>query len=449
MIVGLRTVSVVVLAAGLLGCGADSGVPPTRGESPARPHILLVSIDTLRADHLGAWGYERETSPFLDQLAAEGRRFSHAFVNTHGTPPSHTTLFSSLAQESHRVGMVTESDPEASSVVPPELDLLPEILARSGYATLAVTGGGFLSEEFGLSQGFSRFATRKGIRRQRRLLVHEIQRARATGQPVFAFLHSYEVHSPYKTPKEYGQLFGTFESDFRPTSRNLRALRGDVRRRLAPDDLAAIVAAYDRGIRYFDDELKRLFDELSEIGFLDDAIVLITSDHGEEFGEHGRVLHPGSLFDELLHVPLILSGPGVTPGTDDRMVSTLDLAPTLLGVAGEPVPAFMRGRNLLDPAIPAAEFRAVFSQYGGLLYSVRTRRYKLIQSVGKGRRLYDLVADPEEQVDIAAANKSEVRRLARALAEWRRTQPDVGASSQPTPELDAEQTERLRSLGYL
>jgi arylsulfatase A-like enzyme len=183
-----------------------------------KPNILLISLDALRADHLSSHGYHRRTTPFLNKLAAQGTRFSYATVNTHGTPPSHTTMFASLYQETHRVGMEALSHDDNAPLIPTEIELLPEILQRDGWTTIGVTGGAWMSAAYGFSRGFDRFSDQtEDASEGAALLVGAITRELASGRPVFAFFHTYEIHSPYRPPEAYVDLVGELTSSIRPT----------------------------------------------------------------------------------------------------------------------------------------------------------------------------------------------------------------------------------------
>jgi arylsulfatase A-like enzyme len=409
----------------------------------------LISIDTLRADHLGCYGYERDTSPFLDELAAGGARFANATINTHGTTPSHATILSSLYQEAH--GVQAGSDPPRA--IPPEVALLPEILRSHGYATLGITGGGNVGREFGFARGFDEFDDRAhsvkvGVRRALRRIAHHLEAPEP--RPLFVFLHTYEVHSPYAPPQAYHSLFGPTSSDFEPTSRNLLAIVNDARTALSSADLSHVVAMYDAGIRHTDDVLRSFFEELAELGFLEDAVVAVTSDHGEEFAEHGGLLHRALLYQEILTVPLIFSGRGVAPGLVDRSpVSSVDIAPTLLALANLPVPADMQGRPLLGASGErVGPERVTVAQYGPHLYAVRSGEWKLIETHDPpGLELYHLASDPGEQADVAGEQPQIVAELRRELAAWRRRH--ARSLTPVTADLDPEAVERLRALGYV
>jgi phosphoglycerol transferase MdoB-like AlkP superfamily enzyme len=358
--------------------------------------------------------------------------------------------------------MIPSGASRANNAVPGELDLLAEIAQREGYRTLGVTGGGFMGEKFGQSQGFDRFFSHRQIRdvlRRKHGLESELatllrelsSMGGADDAPILAFFHTYEVHSPYLSPASYQNLFGSHESEFLATSKGLAKARLRGKGALTPPDLESIEANYDRGIRYADDAFRRAFESLEARGFLDKALVIVTSDHGEELGEHGDLLHPGTLYDELLRVPLIMVGPGVPPGrVDTRLVSTLDVAPTILGLAGIEVPSSMQGRDLFSASAEAGEDDVVISQYRDLLYSVRSSRWKLIERRGRQPLLFNLRSDPTEQRNVARGHPRTVERLSARLGAWRQDTPSHELVSREAElSLTEEERKRLESLGYL
>lgn len=446
----LVSISVPILLVALVlgACGRDDG----RRSGPA-PNIILISIDTLRADRLGYHGYPRPTSPFLDRLAARSMVFEQAVVNTHGTTPSHASMLSGLYQQTHRVGFDTD-DLGLNLAIPPTVRLLPEMLGSAGYTTIGVTDGGNIGRRFGFDRGFDRHDDRGGgirrvLRRSLRYLAELGEAEEEKDQrPVFLFVHTYEVHSPYDPPEEYAQMFLDPESSstFDATSENLTRFsnRAD---QLADDDLARISDLYDAGIRYADEQLEAFFEELETEGLLDGALVVITSDHGEEFGEHGGLLHRGLLYDELLRVPLIVHGPNVVPGSSQEAASLVDLVPTILGYSGVAGPAHLEGVDLLDPE---REPRAVaVSQYAAGLYSVRSAQWKLIAStLANQPELFNLVEDPEERYNVYAPDHPMAVELRRELRQWlamERPEHGQGARS----DLSAEERLKLEKLGYL
>ncbi|MEM1178712.1 MAG: sulfatase [Acidobacteriota bacterium] len=422
--------------------GARGPAPP-----PERPHVLLLSLDTLRADRLGSYGHPRDTSPFLDEIAAGGTRFSQAFVNTHGTPPSHATLFTSLYQESHRVSYRARGG-QADHHLPEELPVLPQVLRDAGYSTVAVTGGGFMSEDFGWRRGFDSFRE-EGLEDGADALFRAIDRRR-DGTPIFAFFHTYEIHSPYDAEAPYPTLWGELPSDIDPSSEALKARSRRKPLRLSDDEREALLKRYDGGIRYTDDVLRRLFEKLEAIGFLAHALVVITSDHGEEFGEHGSLLHPATLYDELVAVPLILVGDGVRAGhIDDRLVSTLDIAPTIYSYVGVRAPRWASGHDLLAPFAPGRG--EVFFQYGDLLHGVRTPNFKLIQNLKTGdTKLFDLHKDPLEQRSLTRFRPRIAETLGERLDAWRASVPRFASRrEEDIPSLSDERLDELRALGYV
>lgn len=445
-IAGVETRLWAVVRAGLvvlvLACGPAPERTMEAGASP--PNLFLVSIDTLRSDHLSPYGYSQPTSPFLRSLVEEGRLYRQAVVNTHGTTPSHSTILSSLPQEIHRVGYTGSSEDRLPEGIP----LVQTVLGEGGYWTLGVTGGGNAGGKFGFDRDFDRFddssrAVVAGIETFFALLDQ-----RPTGQPFFGFFHTYEVHSPYAPPEEYRTTFGPGEGSVVPTSENLLEYAHRAHQ-LSDDDLGHIVGQYDGGIAHTDAAMARFFAGLEERGLLDNSLVIITSDHGEEFGEHGGLLHRGLLYDELLRVPLILWGSCLAGdhGERDALVSSLDIAPTLLGCAGLETPITWQGRDLLANVEPPIE--PIVSQYGRSLYSVRTATWKLIVADGEARELYHLETDPHEEHNLAQQEPGTVGNLLLYLRKWRQRQAAAGASQPGNVELSEEDRRHLEALGYL
>ncbi len=442
-----RRFAVVVLAmVAVAGCGR----PPAETRDWPPPNVLLISLDALRADHLSAAGYLRHTSPFLDELAARGTRYSHASVNTHGTPSSHTTMLSSLYQETHRVWADPASGDRRAPAIPNDVELVQEVFHDAGYTTAAVTGGGWMSASYGFSRGFDLFSDQgRDADQGAALLADSLQLAAEQGRPIFAFFHTYQVHSPYLPPARYRTLYGEFPSTIEPTSEALRPLSATAARQLAPTDFDFLISQYDGEIRFLDDCLRSMFRQLGEIGFLDNAVVLITADHGEEFGDHGGLLHRGTLFDELVRVPFIVLGRGVPAGVvDPALVSTVDIAPTLLAAAGIAPPASMEGRDVRAPSPTPWAGQRTFAQYRNALYSIRTPRFKLIQHHGGQLQLFDLVDDPRERRNLATARPALAARLEAELDAWQRARPRLGDEATARTEINPATEPQPRPMGY-
>ncbi len=419
-----------------------------RAPVPAPPHILLISLDACRADRLSCYGYERPTSPFLDTLASRGTRFALAFANTQGTVPSHTTLLTSLPQETHRMFHFRTEEEKRWQKVPDGAVMLQELLRARGYRTLAVTDGGHMARVFGYDRGFDDYRDgATGVESGTRKLLGLIRALPRDGTPVFAFLHTYEIHSPYDPPEPERSLFGPSEGRIGADSGTLLALNEAGLAGLSPQDLEFLRGRYDGGIRFTDRVLEGFFRELEAEGFLPHAVVAVTADHGEEFADHGGLLHRNFLYEELLRVPLILAGPGVPAGrVEEKLAGLVDLSPTLLALAGTAPKVLMEGRDLLDPAFRG---EVLFAQYGNLRYALRTRQWKYIRTtVPEGEELFDLVADPGEKNNAAAVERERARRFSKALEEWRRARPDLGAPIGKVA-LTPEHEKQLRALGYI
>ena len=222
-------------------CSAPPAIEPA-GAPHAPPNIVLISLDACRADHLGCYGYPRDTSPFIDSLAARGTVFGNAFVNTHGTAPSHTTMLTSLYQEAHGISLVTPKPGEADRV-PAGALMVQEILRGHGYLTLGVTGGGFMGSALAFDRGFVELDDRPArIPTQTRRLVRLVERYSDVQQPLFLLLHTYETHSPYRAPPEYAELFDSSTSNFEPTTKNLLASVNTADRDLTADDVERLKA---------------------------------------------------------------------------------------------------------------------------------------------------------------------------------------------------------------
>ncbi len=435
--------------------------------------MVLVSVDTLRADHLGAYGYGAPTSPFLDSLAERGVRFAQAHATASWTLPSHMSLLTSLHPHTHRV------DHERAGLAP-EIETLAAVLRAAGLRTTAFVSWVYVSRKFGFDRGFDRFVELLPPPERRRpgspdtieadAFVDEVvEWATFAGpEPFFLFLHLFGPHLDYAPPLEHARVFDSRLRDtragryaeLRPYVRGL----GPEARRIGAEARARAMALYDGEIRFVDRELARLFAVLEARGLLDEALVVFTSDHGEEFDEHGSMEgHGWTLYDEVTRVPLLLRFPrGRHAGTVvEDPVSSIDVAPTILDALGLRVPEGFEGRSLL-PRLAGGEplpARPVFSQIRRFnrKWAVRTGAHKLVYTadtgtnafgvpVEPGFELYDLAADPGERVDVFEASP-DAEALERALRSFM-----ASASKRPVPAaepLSAQERQRLRALGYL
>jgi arylsulfatase A-like enzyme len=425
------------------------------GCSGPRPrNLLLISLDTLRADHLGCYGYGRPTSPFLDRLAADGVVFEKAHAAAPWTLPSHTSLLTGLYPSQHGVK-------DESFSLPGELPTLAQTLGERGFATAAVVSAHFLDRRYGLDRGFERYVSvptnpRHGGAATTVSATGLEWLAQRKGRPFFLFLHYMDIHSDYDPSPKFEAIFAQPYTGV--VDGSTRQLRAFTHGRITFDeaDRARLVDLYDAEIRQLDGALESLFERLRERGELDETLVVVTSDHGEEFLEHGSVLHGQSHYQEMLHGPLILTGAGVPRGVRVvERVSLVDLAPTVLALFGAPVAASLPGRDLAplwrgaDAAWPERSLFAEADRTDQRRHTQRAvvrGRWKLVtHRAGEAQELYDLDADPREQRNLAASEPARAAELAQELASA------LAAERQaPTlPQLDAASRQQLQALGYL
>lgn len=310
----------------LSGCADTETLAPTRG-------YILISLDTLGAGHLGCYGYERNTSPFLDSLAARATLFENAVAQYPITLSSHMSIFTGLYPAEHAVGPF-------NSTLSPAIETIPEVFQRNGFRTAGYTEGGLAAGHFGFSRGFDEFSDKVGKKE-----TTNVERTFARGleflksldsdDRFFLFLHTYSVHGPYWPPEPYRDLYWKTapNDDFPPTVRNLsRVKRGY--RTISDEEIDYWKSLYDAGINYLDDMVRDLFADLEQVGLLEDVTIVITSDHGEQFMQHGSVGH-GHVYHHDLHVPLIVLHPQQSdPRRVQSLVQSIDISPTLYELAG-------------------------------------------------------------------------------------------------------------------
>jgi len=408
-------------------------LPACRGFDSTHPDIVLIVVDTLRADHLGAYGYDRGTTPHLDALARQGTVFDAAWSAAPWTLPSVMSIMTSRYPSSHRV----ENDGLKLGADTPTL---AETLQRSGYATAAFVSHVYVSAPFGFGRGFETFEdfglSRPGYRleagmepRADRVTDSALAWLDRQGRrPVFLFVHYFDPHWPYDPPETFrppgeAGYHGSLDAAYDSISRFL-----DPRQPLPDDYRAFLLARYDGEIRFVDEQIGRLLDHLSASERGPRAWVVVTADHGEEFKEHGSMGHGRRLYEEVVRVPLIIRRPGKggTPDVAARVgapVSGIDLFPTLAAAAGASPPADVQGTSLLPllqppgPRPPAGRPLVCETiRLNAHLKAVRVGPLKLIQSMDENRaELYDLAADPREARDVAGARPDDRKALAREL----------------------------------
>jgi arylsulfatase A-like enzyme len=439
---GLRALVLALCAFWPLSCQTED-VP----EPPATPtvNVILVSIDTLRPDHLGCYGYEVPTSPSLDRFCDDAVVFRQAIAQAPSTLHSHASMLSSLLPHHHQATW------GGKTRLPEEALTLAEILQSAGYATAAFAGGGQMDRVFGLDQGFDLY-DQPGQEH----FLGTAQRGlewldRVSDRPFFLFLHTYEVHHPYTPDAEHLALVEDGYDGELPNEISIDLLREINRQERAIDarDLAHIERTYDGEIRSMDDGFGFLIAALQERGLYEGTLIVFTSDHGEEFGEHGVVgWHSHTLYDELLRVPLVIKLPdAVHAGVAvAQQVRSIDIAPTILAGVGLAVPEEFEGTDLarlVDENL-APGFVAISRMDrppGRDISSIRTEQWKLYRTA-----LFNLEDDPGEQWDAALTRRDVMQSLNETLSQAVSAREPL-ETEQVVP---SESTlDELRALGYL
>jgi arylsulfatase A-like enzyme len=465
---------VVGAAALLAACGGAPDGPPD---------VLLISLDTLRADRVSSYGYERPTTPTLDALAARGVLFADAVAPSSQTAPSHMSVFTGVDPMTHGVRNVHAAD-ETSVRVSDRLPMLPEAFRAAGYVTAAIGDTGNVHPDMGFDRGFDLQHFRMLAVRNKVPVVREFCRE-AGDDPLFLFFHTYQIHAPYVPPDGF---FGRFtDPDY----------RGEFRRRheqlvgrplamafgmaggfletfdgMGERDLEWLSDLYDEGVAWTDAELGELIDAFREERG-DDALVAVFSDHGEEFYEHGRLGHRRGLTRALTRVPLILSGPGVGRGVVDPTVSLTGLATTLLELVGiDPSAMAATGPDGARIAPQAASFAAwardpasadasqeayqqlLVGRRAGLWEAVTVDGEHLVREsseAGTELELFRYKDDPLGLRERGAEAPEVVERLTGRLDARRLEDVDRSELHPPVrgPRLSVERRRSLEALGYV
>jgi arylsulfatase A-like enzyme len=490
-------------------------VAPSCGGPEPEPapttNLVVVVLDTLRPDHLGCYGYPRPTSPNLDRFAGESAVFEQAQSSAPWTAPALLSLMTSLHPSVHQVHDFPNPGRMSEGVT-----TLAEVLKQAGYETAAFTEGGYAKGEFGLDQGFDLYPANEGdelsnvsnLTHPSRLasnLDRTIEWLRKPRErPFFLFFHTYEAHGPYRAPQEFvrrlrpswdeeaehARVRETIERwnatgeidrdglvllevhqhhcalDAQPPiedEQGLRARLASLREEGAPfppEVLAIVRDLYDAEIAYLDSELQRLWDALDEPGLARDTVVVVTSDHGEALGEHGRIGHGTVLHEELMRIVLLVRAPGVAAQSVGQLACSVDVMPTALELVGVPLPPVpLQGRSLA-PLLSGSKLDVTFA-YGTAVtrpgqemswHALRSGPWRYVADESEGRRwLFDLRSDPLEERDVLAERSEIAERLSALLDSRLRADQvlrrDVDAASKG--ELAPDVLHQLRGLGYL
>lgn len=447
------------------------------------PNVLLISIDTLRADHVGCYGYSKDTTPNIDRLTEEGIIFENAISQSNRTLPSHISMMTSLYPETHRVLCHGGQDSGLCMDAPFTLNLsqkvitLAEILREQNYTTAEIVAVGLLGPKTNFSQGFSEVYPAHSRKPAERVNTEALRwfesfknRAASGGDMrFFLFVHYFDPHSSRRGSKlPYDSPFNTrYCESYKGSLAGCDLSRMNQEgRALSKEDLEHLIALYDGGVAYADEYVGKLLDHLKDSGYLDKTLVIVTSDHGEQFNEHGNFLH-NQVYKQEMHIPLIVKFPrgwsGRYRGTRISLrVRSIDIAPTILDVLGMSYEK-MQGESFL-PLIGrrTSQDRVAFSGVPRQHSIINSEGFKVIRDNVHGRlELYNLRDDPDEQKDLFPSiradlsNRRVFMRLVSLIEDWR--EENARLSNEllgPYKDSDKGKTnpeirKQLRALGYL
>jgi arylsulfatase A-like enzyme len=426
---------------------------PAAASRSGPPNIVLISLDTTRADHMSCYGCLRQTTPRIDEIANEAMVFGRCIAPASWTLPSHASLLTGRFPSSHGAMYDLKGDAALSGILPGEwssyrvnalserVESLATLLKKAGYATGAVVGGPWLKKPFGLGQGFDTYDDDEITDVNGRLAEQINRRAipwidKSAGRPFLLFLNYFDPHDPYMPPREYRFRFldpSTVVDGARAT-------------------LAQQVALYDAEIYYADHFVGQVIDRLKALGLYDDTWIIVTADHGELFGEHDMRGHGVTLWEEELHVPLIMKYPKrwAEKGRSGEPIQLVDVMPIILERLGLAIPRDVQGGapgrsghaifaevNPLPAISDRGEFRAIYQEALKYVWNSRGRHM-----------LFDLKADPREGKNLYAAEMDKAMAMRTALDDLVAHLPRPGQAA-PVTSVDQRTMETLRDLGYI
>ena len=438
-------IAILVLLVGFLVLGRQFILPEKRPIACPDCNLVFISFDDLRADHVSALGYQKKTTPTIDQFAQEGFNFTNAFSVTSWTLPSSMSWFTGLYPSNHKVlnkFTINQSGQEEITTlekVSPNTQTLAQELGENGYRTGAFTGGAGLNRQFGFDLGFEVYTDEKDFAGFEETVPKALKWIKEhQSEKFFVFLHGYDIHGQFFPPDGYDRRFVDFDYQGKLTgsAEEQKQLREDALAQgklfLTKEDVRFLTALYDEKIQRADERFAQFIKEYQDLGLMGKTIFILTSDHGEELYEHGRIDHGHSLYEELVHVPLIILTPEGKGRKIDTQVKSLDLAPTILDLLKiKPDVSFgqqMTGTSLVPLIEGREEPRDVFLEtdyrYTTSLRGVRTvQGWKLIVNPKTGLgELYNLRTDPEEKQNLIDREKKQAAELDEKLNLWLKKQ---------------------------
>jgi arylsulfatase A-like enzyme len=454
----------------------------TCSQAPDKPvNVLLISIDMLRPDHLGCYGYARNTSPNIDKLASEGVVFENHISSSSWTLPAHAALFTSMPDSLHGV---TDTDKKLCD----RAVTLAQRFARAGYSTVGLFSGPYLHPAFGLGRGFAAYVdcctnrdeldhnppekwamdenamkkSHQDITNPTVFGMFERWLAARGDKPFFTFVHMWDVHFDFIPPPPYDKQF---DPDYAGKVDGSNFFFNDaINAKMDKRDLDHVIALYDGEIAWTDMFIGRMRDALEKAGVLENTVIVLTSDHGTEFFEHGDKGHRKTLYDEVVRIPLIVRYPKRLAGRTrvSEQTRIIDVGPTVLELANVGVPNNVLGESLVPlvdkPGTPRHR-RAIseLMSVGRKMRTVRTLQWKFFDDMGRDTfYYYDLKNDPREQKRLTDAQSDSCKKLQGIYLEETRNiesfvaqHKDVCVDTIEPTQPPKEVIEQLRKYGYV
>ncbi len=401
--------------------------------------IVFIAIDTLRADHLSCYGYQRPTSPNIDKLAQEGVLFSNAFAPGIPTTPAYTVMYTGLHPMT--TGIITHAAPDKDQYLNPKIPVLPEILRGKGYTTAAVDNLYNIKNYF--TRGYDYYMNPRYLQLITADTINEMAIPwikQNKNKDFFLFLHYWDPHSPYLPPQRYRNLYypgDPYDPDnhsMDPVKKQLvypfyKVWHYDLLKN--PTDINYLSAQYDSEINYVDEKIAEILYTLEEIGIVEDTLIILTSDHGENMTEHELYFGHTGVYETIIHIPLILRWPGKFPQGKKikTMVQHTDYAPTILDILKVSSGKQMEGKSLLPLIEDKTQqgYQEIYTSecHWRAVRAVRTKEWKLIKAVDKGkiyempdRELYNLKTDPGETCNLAQEEREVADELDFKMQKW-------------------------------
>ncbi len=460
----------------------------------SRPNVLLLTLDTVRADHVSLYGYQRNTTPNLEALAREATVFSHATASGDMTITSHAGILTGTYASWNGARPHQDSSGNGSPLSA-KYPTLAEILSQDGYSTGAVVANsGFLTREWGFDRGFQYFDSRGAVRMMpprkeyllrygARQVLHRVldtaefdmmfvrageinreayrwlDRTQSSSRPFFLFLNYMDAHSPYAPPSKFDELYPAEKDLSIPDERygQLFEELAEGRGQISEKERTHYISQYDGGIAYMDAEIGNLIAGLKQRGLYENTLLIIVSDHGEAFGERKLVGHGLSVDENQVYVPMIVKYPGSSHSERvEERVGHTDILPTILEVTGATPPQFLQGfslrsglgnanRRIISESFPGTGLTSLNPRFKRIERAIYSGNFKFIDSTAGKHELYDISADPGEAHDLCSVETARCSAMQRELEDWEKAAPKTVSRGKP---LDPQTLERLRSLGY-